>query len=83
MIQLEFSTCLYTLLITGNSESCPTTDDKNINDISLSEADRKSYEKTFSSIIVPYTSLAIKEEIGQGELGNFLREHLFSWTVLV
>ncbi len=32
----------------------------------LSDADRSSYEKVFSSILVPYTALTIGEEIGQG-----------------
>ncbi len=35
-------------------------------DFQLSDADRKSYEKVFSSILVPYTALTIGEEIGQG-----------------
>ncbi len=36
------------------------------NDFQLSDADSRSYEKVFSSILVPYTSLTIGEEIGQG-----------------
>ncbi len=32
----------------------------------LSDADRSSYEKVFSSILVPYTALTIGEEIGKG-----------------
>ncbi len=35
-------------------------------DIRLSDADRRSYEKVFSSILVPYTALTVGEEIGQG-----------------
>ncbi len=35
-------------------------------DIRLSDADRSSYEKIFSSILVPYTALTVGEEIGQG-----------------
>ena len=34
--------------------------------MTLSEADRQSYEKVFSSILVPYASLTVGEEIGQG-----------------
>ncbi len=36
------------------------------NDFQLSDTDRRSYEKVFSSILVPYTALTIGEEIGQG-----------------
>ena len=36
------------------------------NDTVLSELDRQWYEKIFTSIIVPFSSLIIKEEIGQG-----------------
>ena len=32
----------------------------------LSETERTSYEKIFSSILVPFASLAVGEEIGQG-----------------
>ena len=32
----------------------------------LSDQDRESYGKTFSSIVVPYTSIEIGKEIGQG-----------------
>ncbi len=35
-------------------------------DIRLSDADRSSYEKIFSSILVPYTALTVGEVIGQG-----------------
>ncbi len=35
-------------------------------DIRLSDADRSSYEKIFSSILVPHTALIVGEEIGQG-----------------
>ncbi len=37
------------------------------NAVQLSNADRRSYEKVFSSIIVPYTALTIGKEIGRGE----------------
>ncbi len=33
----------------------------------LSDTDRRSYEKVFSSILVPYTALTVGEEIGQGK----------------
>ncbi len=36
-------------------------------DIRLNDADKSSYEKIFSSILVPYTALTVGEEIGQGE----------------
>ncbi len=36
-------------------------------DIQLSDADRLSYEKVFSSILVPYTALTVREVIGQGK----------------
>ncbi len=35
-------------------------------DIRLSDADKSSYEKIFSSILVPYTTLTVGEVIGQG-----------------
>ncbi len=35
-------------------------------DFQLSDTDRSSYEKVFSSILVPYTALTIGEEIGHG-----------------
>ena len=41
-----------------------TPDDK----ITLSDTERTSYEKTFSSILVPFASLAVGEDIGQGML---------------
>ncbi len=37
-----------------------------IDDIRLSDADRSLYQKTFSSILVPYTVLTVGEEIGHG-----------------
>ncbi|XP_064397081.1 tyrosine-protein kinase Mer-like [Halichondria panicea] len=42
-------------------------------DIRLSDADRSSYEKIFSSILVPYTALTVGEEIGQGAFGKVFR----------
>ena len=33
----------------------------------LSESDRESYEKVFSSFIVPYNSVTVGKEIGQGK----------------
>ena len=35
-------------------------------DIHLSDAERSSYDKIFSSILMPYTALTFGEEIGQG-----------------
>ncbi len=35
-------------------------------DIRLSDADRSLYQKIFSSILVPYTALTVREEIGHG-----------------
>ena len=37
----------------------------------LSEKDRESYQKAFSSILVPYTSLEVANEIGQGTSCTF------------
>ncbi|XP_064397080.1 receptor tyrosine-protein kinase erbB-2-like isoform X2 [Halichondria panicea] len=42
-------------------------------DIQLSDADRLSYEKVFSSILVPYTALTVGEVIGQGAFGKVFR----------
>ena len=51
----------------GNSESCLTLSNYYSNEVTLSEADRKSYERIFSSVLVPYASLTMEEAIGQGE----------------
>ena len=64
----------------GNSESCPTMTDNEdyyTNDVTLSEADRKSYKRIFSSVLVPYASLTMKEVIGQGKY--LLRVDYSSW----
>ncbi len=37
-----------------------------MDDVRLSDTEMRSYEKVFSSILVPYTALTIGEEIGQG-----------------
>ncbi|XP_064397110.1 tyrosine-protein kinase receptor UFO-like [Halichondria panicea] len=42
-------------------------------DIRLNDADKSSYEKIFSSILVPYTALTVGEEIGQGAFGKVFR----------
>ncbi|XP_064397100.1 tyrosine-protein kinase receptor UFO-like [Halichondria panicea] len=42
-------------------------------DIRLSDADKSSYEKIFSSILVPYTTLTVGEVIGQGAFGKVFR----------
>ena len=55
----------------GTSESCPTkmiaNEDCFSSEVTLSNADRQSYERIFSSVLVPYESLTMKEVIGQGE----------------
>ena len=44
----------------------------------LSEADRTSYEKVFSSILVPFASLTVGEDIGQGKLKTSTSHVLFN-----
>ena len=51
----------------GNSESCLAISNSFSNEVTLSEADRKSYERIFSSVLVLYASLTMEEAIGQGE----------------
>ena len=51
-----------------------TADDK----VTLSETERTSYEKNFSSILVPFASLAVKEDIGQG---MFINTVAYMWTI--
>ena len=53
-----------------------TPDDKFI----LSDTERTSYEKTFSSILVPFASLAVGEDIGQGMFVNTVS---YMWTIFI
>ena len=63
------ATTFYPLAFTGTShERTQTLKDVDTSDdaFTLSEADRTSYEKVFSSILVPFASLTVGEDIGQG-----------------
>ena len=51
-----------TLELTQTLKDIGTSDDA----FTLSEADRTSYENFFSSILVPFASLTVGEDIGQG-----------------
>ncbi len=59
-------TPLITLLFTHAEHYNTEVDVALTDDFQLSDAERRSYEKVFSSILVPYTALTIGEEIGQG-----------------
>ena len=54
-----------------------------INEGTLSEADRQSYEKVFFSILVPYASLKVGEDIGQGlfMLSGVMIPYTRKWNV--
>ena len=34
----------------------------------LSEQDRENYERVFSSVLIPYASIRVEQEIGEGEI---------------
>ena len=55
-----------------------------INGGTLSEEDRRMYEKEFSSILVSYASLTVGEEIGQGlfTLFSVMLPYTNEWNVV-
>ena len=53
-----------------------TPDDK----ITLSDTERTSYEKTFSSILVPFASLTVREDIGHG---MFVNTVVYMWSIFI
>lgn len=54
--------CIFLIVANQSRSDVDIPEDK----VTFSESERASYEKIFSSILVPFASLTVGEEIGQG-----------------